>query len=82
VTALPPDPDPENAPGVELGGGVAPGDTPPDSAQTSATSNPDPPIHRRMTPTSIVTVVAIGLFVLLFAATAVLLALKIMGVFG
>ena len=82
MTDLPPDPDPANTPGVEHGGGVAPGDTPPDSAQTSATPNPDPPARQRLTPTSVVTFVAIGLFVLLFVATAVLLVLKIAGVFG
>lgn len=82
MTDLPPDPDPANTPGVERGGGVAPGDTPPDSAQTSATPNPDPPARRRLTPTGVVTFVAIVLFVLLFVATAVLLALKIAGVFG
>jgi hypothetical protein len=35
VTALPPDPDPVNTPGLEPGGGVSPGDTPPDSGSTT-----------------------------------------------
>jgi len=35
MTALPPDPDPALTPGLEPGGGVAPGDTPPDSGSTT-----------------------------------------------
>ncbi|MEU4741733.1 DUF6480 family protein, partial [Actinosynnema sp. NPDC023658] len=31
MTATPPDPDPARTPGLEPGGGVAPGETPPDS---------------------------------------------------
>jgi hypothetical protein len=81
VTDLPPDPDPANTPGVEPGGGVAPGDTPPDSAQTSATPNPDPPARQKLTPTGVATFATIALFVLLFVATAVFLTLKIAGVF-
>jgi hypothetical protein len=82
VTAHPPDPDPANIAGVEPGGGVPPGETPPDSAQTSAVSNPDPPARTRTTPTSVTSIIAIGLFALLFVTIAVLLILKIAGVFG
>jgi hypothetical protein len=71
VTALPPDPDPANTPAVERGGGVAPGETPPASAQTAASPNPDPKVGRRLT------VGAIALFV----ATAILLILRMFGVF-
>ncbi|MGW5050036.1 DUF6480 family protein [Actinokineospora sp. NPDC004072] len=35
MTALPPDPDPDRTPGLEPGGGVQPGDTPPDSGSTT-----------------------------------------------
>jgi hypothetical protein len=79
VTALPPDPDPKDTPGVESAGGVRPGDTPPDSAQTSATANPDPTAGRNLNPRAVVTFVAVGLFVLLFVATAVYLLVDILG---
>lgn len=36
MTALPPDPDPDRTPGLEPGGGVRPGDTPPDSGSTTS----------------------------------------------
>lgn len=42
MTALPPDPDPDRTPGLEPGGGVRPGDTPPDSGSTSGLSHPQP----------------------------------------
>jgi hypothetical protein len=71
MTALPPDPDPAQTPGLEPGGGVAPGSTPPDSAQTSGLSEPEPTPRRRLTPAVIVSLVAIAIFVLLFVATAV-----------
>jgi hypothetical protein len=35
MTQLPPDPDPADTPGLEPGGGVQPGDTPPDSGSTT-----------------------------------------------
>jgi hypothetical protein len=81
VTALPPDPDPANTPAVERGGGVAPGETPPASAQTAASPNPDPKVGRRLTVGAIASFVAIALFVALFVATAILLILKMFGVF-
>jgi hypothetical protein len=80
VTALPPDPDPANTPGASSGS-VDPGDTPPDSAQTSATSNQDPPARRRMTPMAVASMIAIGILAAMFFATAVLMVLKIVGVF-
>jgi hypothetical protein len=80
MTALPPDPDPEATPNVE--GSVPPGETPPDSAQTSATSNPDPPARGRFTPTGVATIIGIALFLALFVATAMFLILRIWGVSG
>lgn len=71
MTALPPDPDPSKTPGLETGGGVAPGSTPPDSAQTSGVSEYQPNPRRRLTPLAIVSLVALALFVLLFVAVAV-----------
>jgi len=73
MTAEPPDPDPARTPGLEPGGGVAPGATPPESAQTSGLSEPEPRPRRRLTPTAIASLIAIALFVLLFAVTAVVL---------
>ena len=73
MTALPPDPDPARTPGLEPGGGVAPGATPPDSAQTSGLSEPEPRPKRRLTPTAIASLIAITIFILLFAVTAVVL---------
>jgi hypothetical protein len=35
MTAMPPDPEPDRTPGLEAGGGVRPGDTPPDSGSTT-----------------------------------------------
>lgn len=77
MTAVPPDPDPGRTPGLEPGGGVAPGSTPPDSAQTSGLSEPQPHPRRRLTFGTIISIVAITGFVLLFGATAVLLILDL-----
>lgn len=71
MTATPPDPDPARTPGLEPGGGVAPGSTPPDSAQTSGLGEPEPRPRHRITPTAVISLVAIALFVLLFVAAAV-----------
>lgn len=76
MTAQPPDPDPARTPGLEPGGGVSPGATPPDSAQTSGLSEPEPPPRRRFTPAMVVGLIAIAVFLLLFVATAVLLVLN------
>lgn len=72
MTALPPDPDPARFPDLESGGGVAPGSTPPDSAQTSV-SPPDPRPGRRLTPTAVISLVAVALFAVLFVATVAVL---------
>ncbi|PQE01737.1 hypothetical protein CYL16_06715 [Mycobacterium sp. EPG1] len=78
MTALPPDPDPRDVPGVNSAGDVAPGDTPPDSAQTSATSNRDPAAGRNLTPRAVVTFVVVLLFVALFIATGIYLLVSIL----
>jgi len=41
-TPTSPDPDPDTTPGLEPGGGVAPGDTPPGESSTSGTSDRQP----------------------------------------
>jgi hypothetical protein len=71
MTAQPPDPDPARTPGLEPGGGVAPGATPPDSAQTSGLGEPEPRPRRRLTPATVVGLIAVAVLVLLFAAVAV-----------
>ena len=82
MTATPPDPDPARTPGLEPGGGVAPGEVPPDSAQTSGLSEPHPLTRRRLVPTVTVSVIVLAIFVLLFVATGVLLVLNMLGVFS
>ncbi|MDY6997119.1 MAG: DUF6480 family protein [Actinomycetota bacterium] len=82
MTAVPPDPDPENTPGRDRAGGVSPGDTPPDSAQTSATAEPDPTAGRNLTPRAVLSFVAIGVFAALFAVTAVVLVVNLLAAFS
>ncbi|MGE2738055.1 DUF6480 family protein [Mycolicibacterium vaccae] len=76
---MPPDPDPGITPGQEPAGGVPPGETPPDSAQTRATANPDPTAGRNLNPRNVIGIAAIVVFVLVFAAVAVLLIARIVG---
>jgi hypothetical protein len=73
MTALPPDPDPAETPGLEPGGGVEPGDTPPDSGETSGLSAAQPPARRKYTPATVAGIAAVVLFALLFVVVAVLL---------
>jgi hypothetical protein len=80
MTAQPPDPDPVQTPDLEPGGGVVAGATPPASAQTSGLSEPEPTPRRRYTPTQIVSLIALAIFVVAFAATAVGLILHMVGV--
>jgi Family of unknown function (DUF6480) len=77
MTANPPDPDPARTPSLEPGGGVTPGELPPDSAQTSGLSEHQPPPRRRFDPTTVFGVVTITVFVLLFVATGVLIVLNL-----
>jgi hypothetical protein len=42
-----PDPDPASTPGLEPGGGVAPGDTPPGESSTSGAGGRDPDLPGR-----------------------------------
>ncbi|GGN82899.1 DUF6480 family protein [Nocardia rhizosphaerihabitans] len=65
------DPDPDKTPDLEPGGGVAPGSTPPESAQTSGLSAPEPRTSRHFPPTGVAAIVVAVLFVALFLAVAV-----------
>lgn len=49
MTAKPTDPDPDNTPGLEPGGGVTPGDTPPVEASTSGNTFREPDLPSRRT---------------------------------
>ncbi|MDO0974002.1 DUF6480 family protein [Mycolicibacterium frederiksbergense] len=71
MTAQPPDPDPIDTPDLEPGGGVRPGSTPPDSAQTSGLAEPEPRPRHRYTRTQVITLIALAIFILIFAAAAV-----------
>jgi hypothetical protein len=55
------------------GGGIAPGSTPPDSAQTSGLSERQPQPGRRITPVAVASLVALAIFISLFVAAAVAL---------
>lgn len=79
MTAQPPDPDPLDTPGLEPGGGVQPGDTPPDSAHVTQSANADPVPDKRVTPTAVASFVALAVFALLFLAVAVYLVLRMTG---
>ncbi|MDT5147426.1 MAG: hypothetical protein QOC58_2071 [Mycobacterium sp.] len=82
MTSQPPLPDPANTPDLEAGGGVSPGATPPAAGQTPGTANPHPPGRGRFTPTGVISVLAVCVFVVLFIAVAVLLVMKMVGATG
>lgn len=71
MTALPPDPEPANTPDLEPGGGVSPGSTPPDAGQTSGLSEPESAAVKQFPVFGIVTMIAVALIVIVFAAVAV-----------
>ncbi len=79
MTGSPPDPDPAVTPGLEPGGGVAPGETPPDSGQTSGVSMNESGSSRRVAPMVIFGII-MATIVLLFVATGALLLLTMTGV--
>lgn len=79
MTTQPPNPDPARTPGLEPGGGTAPGSTPPAAPQTSGVAEHQPPATRRFTPSSALTVIAVCVFAVVFLAVAVLLVMKMVG---
>ncbi|MBJ8339910.1 hypothetical protein JGU71_13520 [Antrihabitans sp. YC3-6] len=68
-------PTPDDSPGLEAGGGVTPGDTPPDAGQTSGLSHPQP-MPSRTGP--IIALVLVAFFTLAFA---VFLAARVFALF-
>jgi hypothetical protein len=71
MTATPPDPDPRRTPDLEAGGGVPPGSTPPDSAQTSGLSHPQPMPSKAM---PVLWLILTGVLVLMVAGLVLSLA--------
>ena len=70
-----PEPEPATTPGLEPGGGVDPGDTPPDAGQTSGAVGTEGmanvgPVSGNRTP-MIIALVALGIVVLMVAAFTV-----------
>ncbi|MFI6043778.1 DUF6480 family protein [Nocardia sp. NPDC051321] len=65
------DPDPGKTPDLEPGGGVAPGSTPPDTAQTSGLSAPEPSTRHRFPITGIAAIAVTVVLVAIFAAVAI-----------
>lgn len=61
-----PDPDPDQTPGLEPGGGVPPGETPPAESSTSGLSHPEDPPGRSITPAALVAISIVVLLVLAF----------------
>jgi hypothetical protein len=80
MTAVPPDPDPVENPAVASAHGVEPGETPPDSGSTSATSNQDPPPRHRLTPTAVAVMIAVGVLFAIFLTVSVVYLLQVAGV--
>jgi len=67
-----PGPEPDEVPGLERGGSVTPGDTPPDAGQTSGLSHPQPMPSKKG---PVLALVVIGIIVLGMAAFFVLRAI-------
>ncbi|GAA11873.1 DUF6480 family protein [Gordonia alkanivorans] len=58
------DPAPEETPDLEAGGGVAPGDTPPDTPQTSGLSHEQPDRTKRFPAGGVGALLGVGLLVI------------------
>ena len=71
VTSPSTDPQPENTPGLEPGGGVAPGDTPPGEASTSGNTFREPDLPSERTNWTLGIILAA-----VMAITALLLAIR------
>ena len=73
MTSPTPDPEPEQTPGLEPGGSVAPGDTPPGEASTSGVTHqqPDLPSDRSNKLVYGVILVAVAIVVVMFIGYAI-----------
>ncbi|WP_329051266.1 DUF6480 family protein [Amycolatopsis sp. NBC_01488] len=69
ATATPPDPDPAATPDLEPGGGVPLGSTPPDSAQTSGLSHPQPMPSKAMPAAWLVVIAVLTLMAAAFVVS-------------
>ncbi|MAU83487.1 DUF6480 family protein [Gordonia sp. NPDC062954] len=65
------DPDPTATPDLEKGGGVAPGDTPPDTAQTSGLSHHEDRFARVFPVSGIVMLIGAAVLIVAMIAVAV-----------
>ncbi|MGV9748197.1 DUF6480 family protein [Rhodococcus zopfii] len=65
------DPEPDSTPGLEPGGGVPPGTTPPESAGTSGLSAPEPETRKRFPATGWMTLGAVIVIVIVFVAVII-----------
>ena len=63
--------DPEHTPGLEGSTGVEPGATPPEAAQTSGLSAPEPRTARRFPPTGVAAIAGVVILVVIFLAVAI-----------
>ncbi|MFF0818603.1 DUF6480 family protein [Rhodococcus sp. NPDC003318] len=73
MTTPPPDPDPARTPDLEAGGGVSPGATPPESAQTSGLSASEPRTRKGFPAAGIGTLVAVAVIVIILVIVIVAL---------
>ncbi|MEV8535504.1 DUF6480 family protein [Streptomyces sp. NPDC051211] len=70
-----PDPDPRVTPGLEPGGGVPPGETPPAESSTATGAGPERPLSRGWAKGPLIAIVALAVVVaLFFLVYAILLA--------
>lgn len=65
------DPDPARTPDLEPGGGVPPGDTPPDTPQTSGLSAPEPATRHHFPFTGVAAIIGAIVLAAIFFAAAV-----------
>ena len=75
MTTQNPGPDPDEVPELQTGGGVEPGDTPPDAGQTSGLSHPQP------MPGKTLPIVVIGVVVVIVLAMVLFFVARVVDLF-